>query len=1364
MKNLSKHAEWLSLIEISGPFLTVSMLDKAFPQGLEAVETPRRQKLRAAHEEWREAVDQEDRLLPELHREWVRLVLTEMLEYDQESLVHAGDWPDELPSVSSQEHAGTFKPDWIVRSPTDVKPRLFIAVLPPDTDLESVQRGDGWPVSLQERMNLLCRAHGVRVGLLTDGERWMLVNAPVGSTSSQASWYARLWFQEPITLKAFQSLLGVRRCFGQAEDTLESLLDESLKHHEEVTDTLGGQVRRAVEVLVQCLDKADEDRNRELLRDVKPAELYEAGLTVMMRLVFVLCAEERGLLLLGDSVYDRCYAVSTLRGQLAEEADRHGPEVLDRRHDAWARLLAVFRAVFGGIEHESLRMPALGGSLFDPDRFPFLEGRAKGTRWRDTSAAPLPIDNRTVLLLLNSLQILEQSGGALLLSYRALDVEQIGHVYEGLLEHTVARVPRVTLGLQGSQKAKNPNVALAELESARLDGEAALVKLVQDVTGRSEPAIRNGLAKPADDTVLGRVLGVCGGDTALAERIRPFTNLLRTDAWDDPIVYRDNSFMVTLGADRRETGTHYTPKSLTESIVTTTLEPVVYVGPAVGKPREEWTLKSSREILDLKVCDPAMGSGAFLVQACRYLGEKLVEAWLHEEVAGKAITVDGEALDQLGAEEPLPSQLDERLTIARRQVAERCLYGVDINPLAVELAKLSIWLVTLATGRPFGFLDHNLRSGDSLLGIHRLEQLTRLRMDTKSGQQYQLRIFGQNIEAAVNEAIELRKRLRTTTIRDIKDVEAMARLDREARKKLESVEMIADAMIGEALRCGGNTRSLESALDALSTMAGDFLSGNERMGELIASQARKNLSIAPINAGGIKSPFHWALEFPEVFSPCKGAGFNAVIGNPPWGAEFSDQELSFHKSHYTNSSYKLINSFKFFIELMSTISDEEFGLYSFLVPTSLLEHIGCKDTRALLVSQKPFMFVDCGDGMFANVTQSCCYGIVSKEKTEEDHLVILTNKIEDELSRESSVFDASDKKFKISIFDIKKRPNLVLSSNYSHEELGVGWCTLKDIADVFDSGIDYSRKELGRDVFYIGSTPEESGDHKVLRGRNVDKFELSFDGIWLRSNWKDIQSEHFARDKKSRLKVNEIVYKKTPKILVRQTGDKIICTVDVNAFFHQKSLLCIIPKGPLSASVICAYLNHPETTESYQKMTMQTGKVFSQVKKNYLEQIPVPAIRDLDKEAEIEMLVESLTGESFDEHDRNQIILQINTLVAAIFSAANDATEPDECFIRIAKVSASQHSNSRKDTIKKSPQPTLFDDIFQKENKLSPAKYVMNFLLERQNWFSKEDILSACPIPANQWQSTINQLLSDGLVERQGERRGAKYRAVKRNQ
>lgn len=875
------HAEWLSLVEISGPFLTVPVLENAFPQGLEAVETPRRQRLRAAYDEWREAVDQKDETLDELHREWIRLVLTEMLEYGEESLVKADKWPGELPSVSSQDRAGVFNPDWIVRSSAQEKPRLFVAVLPPDTDFDLIQRSDDWPLSPRERMTLLCRNHGVRLGVMTDGERWMLVNAPIGSSSSETSWYARLWFQEPITLKAFQSLLGARRCFGPTKGTLESLLDESLEHQEEVTNTLGEQVRRAVEVLVQCLDKADSDRNRELLPDVEPEELYEAGLTVMMRLVFILCAEERGLLLLGDPTYDSFYAVSTLRSQLEETAELHGPEVLERRHDAWARLLALFRVVYGGIEHENLRMPALGGSLFDPDRFPFLEGRAKGTSWRNTAAVPLPIDNRTVMLLLKSLQILEQSGGGLLLSYRALDVEQIGHVYEGLLEHTVARVQCVTLGLQGSHNAKNPNVALAVLESARLAGESDLVELLVEVTKRSETALRRALSKAIDDSVFSRVVSICGGNNELAICIKPFTNLLRTDAWNDPIVYRENSFMITLGADRRETGTHYTPKNFTESIVTTTLEPVVYIGPAEAKPREEWKLKSSREILDLNICDPAMGSGAFLVQVCRYLAEKLVDAWHNEESTGKVITFDGEVLDELGKKEPMPSQLDERLTIARCLVAERCLYGVDVNPMAVELAKLSIWLVTLAKGRPFGFLDHNLRCGDSLLGIHRLEQLTMLSMDAKSGQQYQLRMFANKIKDAVEEAIELRKRLRNTTIRDIKDVEAMAELDRATRHKLGSVELIADAMIGEALRCGSSSRNLEIALNSLAMIADDFLCGNENMDEQIAGIARKDLAIDLPPGKSPRKPFHWALEFPEVFSHSK-EGFDAIVGNPPF--------------------------------------------------------------------------------------------------------------------------------------------------------------------------------------------------------------------------------------------------------------------------------------------------------------------------------------------------------------------------------------------------------------------------------------------------------------------------------------------------
>lgn len=319
-----------------------------------------------------------------------------------------------------------------------------------------------------------------------------------------------------------------------------------------------------------------------------------------------------------------------------------------------------------------------------------------------------------------------QPGGAILLSYRALDVEQIGHIYEGLLEHTAIRAADITLGLSGSAKAKNPNVGLAELESLALDSEKKLFDRVKEITGRSPAAIKNAYRRTPDPALLAKISAVCGGKMELAERITPYANWLRLDAWEQPLVYHKDAFMVTMGQDRRDSGTHYTPKILTEKIVKTTLDPVVYHGPAEGTPREEWILKSPAELLNLKICDPAMGSGAFLVQVCRYLSERLFEAWHKAEEQGKFIDSEGNVSDQPIAE-PMTKLVDDRMNAARRLIAERCLYGVDINPLAVELAKLSIWLVTISKGRPFGFLDHNLKSGDSLLGIHDIEQLRELK-------------------------------------------------------------------------------------------------------------------------------------------------------------------------------------------------------------------------------------------------------------------------------------------------------------------------------------------------------------------------------------------------------------------------------------------------------------------------------------------------------------------------------------------------------------------------------------------------------------------------------------------------------------
>ncbi|TEH45769.1 Eco57I restriction-modification methylase domain-containing protein [Pseudomonas aeruginosa] len=874
MKPRDTHDEWLSLIEVSGPFLATPVLERAFSTGLPAVEQRIRQYLRQAHDEWCEARDNEDPRFAELHRAWIHEVLARGLEYDEDDsgeLLRRGERLPDSVHATLPEHGVTLAPDYALVS--NDKPLLLVQSYPAGTDLTATMKIDGWIASPAERMERLCRASGCRLGLVTDGERWMLVDAPVGAVVTYASWYARLWSQERQTLQAFVALLGIARFFGAEDETLPALLDESLQHQEAVTDALGEQVRRAVEVLTQALDKEDRDRSRTLLQGVEPAELYEAGLTIMMRLVFLLSAEERDLLPIQDATYTRHYAISTLRMQLRQETE----EVLEHRHDAWARLLATFRAVYGGIEHETLRLPALGGSLFDPDRFPFLEGRAKGSDWKADVARPLPIDNRTVLLLLEAIQ--QYQGRTL--SYRALDVEQIGYVYEGLLERTIRRADEVTVELSGGKDTKKTLYGLDELEALHRRGDDVLADELSDADAikRSASAIRRDLGRAVDAAEANRLLTACGGDETLRDRALPFFHLLRTDPWGYPLVYPKDAFIVTMGSDRRETGTHYTPKSLTETIVTETLTPIVYVGPAEGLLRTEWTLKSPAELLDLKICDPAMGSGAFLVQACRWLAERLVEAWALAEDRGETIDADGRVTDAGTCQEPLPSDIEARITIARRLIAERCLYGVDLNPLAVELAKLSIWLVTLAKGRPFGFLDHNLRCGDSLLGIHRLDQLTELSMNPSG--RGQLRLFGQNIERAVREAIELRSRLREMPIRDIRDVEAMAYLDTDVRRKLEVPESIADALIGEIFATASNGAALENALASLAIKAGQAIDGDQEVLDSMRRRATSALSSDLPADKSARRPFHWPLEFPEVCAR-EPHGFNAIVGNPPF--------------------------------------------------------------------------------------------------------------------------------------------------------------------------------------------------------------------------------------------------------------------------------------------------------------------------------------------------------------------------------------------------------------------------------------------------------------------------------------------------
>ena len=699
------HVEWLQLVDISGPFLGLGVLAEVFPQGLDAVEPELADKLKQAHVEW-QANREQRRPDAAIDTAFVDLVLGEVLEYPDE-LTAAGAEIGDVYSATLPEHRVTLRPDRALRRPGE-PPKLLLSFYPPAVAVGKPLNEHGLHASPSERMRLLLSRTGVRSGLVTNGREWTLVHAPAERTASFVTWYTNLLVEERVTLRAFRSLLGIRRLFGVDDpETLDGLLERSRDDEREVTDQLGRQARRAVELLVAAFDRADRDASGALLERVPESRLYEATLAIVMRIIFLLAAEARGLFP-DDGPWAESYALTPLRGELEAQADRHGIQVLERRFDAWSRLLATFRAVHGGVEHSRVRMPGYGGGLFDPSRYPFLEG----------SGGTVPrISNRAVLHVLDALQTLEVEvpGGRERrpLSFRALGIEQIGHVYEGLLDHTAIRADTPALGLTGTKK-KEPELALELLEKARARGDDALLELLKEETGRSIPALRKALKKEPAAERAARLRVACGHDTELIERVARFLGLVRDDVFGDPMVFGEGQVYVTHSPFRRSTGTHYTPPSLTEPIVQYALETIAYRGPTEGTPREQWELKPPGELLDLKVCDIAMGSAAFLVAACRYLAARLVEAWeLHPEEAPADAGTD----------------LEERELTARRLVAERCLYGVDVNPLAVDIAKVSLWLTTLRKDRPFTFLDHALRCGDSLLGLTSLDQLEALTLN-----------------------------------------------------------------------------------------------------------------------------------------------------------------------------------------------------------------------------------------------------------------------------------------------------------------------------------------------------------------------------------------------------------------------------------------------------------------------------------------------------------------------------------------------------------------------------------------------------------------------------------------------------------
>lgn len=833
---------WLGFLETRGLLVSEPVLHIHFPDGPEKVQSRTQRWLLSAWERFQ--VEPSD---PDRRRAWINSVQCDLLSWPQDN------WrgPNALPLSAEVVHLDTgekLRPTGIL-SLDGVTALVALWLVAPGQGLDRVERLEGhWRATPQLKLEHWLRATASPFGLLTDGASFRLVHVPEGLPAAWLEWDASLWFDEKPTLDGFATLLGASRFFGPEKLRLAALVAESQEKQTELTDRLGEQVRGAVEQLILALDASDQAAGGRLLASVSPDEIYRAALYVVMRLVFLLFAEERSLLPHGTVLFDEGYGLGRLMHTLEEER-RQLPETFAREADAWPRLLALFRLVFHGCPHPDLPLPAYGGDLFDP------EGSAA---MRLLEHPGLGIPNAAAYKILRALTFGEAKVGRETIpqrySYRTLDVEHIGYLYEGLLDHKAARAgSEVLVKLRGAAETAYP---LRELETRQGDD---LVEWLADrgALGGNRERVGRLLAAPQPEPAhaLARL------DEGTQNRVAAYAPVIQTDKVVEP-----GRLYLTTSLSRRASGTHYTPIQYTRAMVEETLDPLVYAGEH-GKLAEPRRLRSPRELLDLKLCDQAMGSGAFIVQLIRYLAEKLVDAWqVERECYGESAALFLPYAER-GADSPeripLPAEREEALVWARRLVAERCIYGVDKNPLAVEMAKLSVWLVTLSRDKPFSFLDHALKTGDSLLGISSLDQLRTFTLDGKGDENT---LFAGLVAERIPAAVRLRSEVATTGSASPSGVVHQAELHKRAEDELRTLKALADLVIAPwvaAVKPAEQARLRASLFAEATHLLGEY-------GRLEAL-ARRHL--------GEHRPFHWPLEFPEVFER-DNPGFDAFTGNP----------------------------------------------------------------------------------------------------------------------------------------------------------------------------------------------------------------------------------------------------------------------------------------------------------------------------------------------------------------------------------------------------------------------------------------------------------------------------------------------------
>ena len=641
-------------------------------------------------------------------------------------------------------------------------------------------------------------------GFLTNGGVWRLYDyrrRPRATAHFEADLGSLLEAGDDDRLRVFH-LLFRRDSFvlrdGAVATFLDTALAEGRRYEEQVAQDLSSVV---FEKVFPRLVGAMADASGESLSDVR-----HAALIFLYRLLFVLYAEDRDLLPVNDSKYDDYGLRKRVRDNIAgrmEEQDTFSTGA----PNYYNHLMTLFGSIDRG--DDSIGLPPYNGGLFSKDAAPMLET----VRLPDSVIAPIVYD----------LSHAESNGVRRFVNYRDMSVQQLGSIYERLLEREPVR----------------------------------------------------------DD--------------------------------DGKIVVRPNSYA------RKDSGSFFTPQELVDLIVDRTLKPLAEERLAAfeaksrelkgdrrskAERREELReLDPAEAVLDLKVLDPAMGSGHFLVTAVDFLSDYIAELveyvpavpeWAGGEyestVVGRIAAIREDILRRAAESDWV---IDESLltdqAIIRRMVLKRCIYGVDKNPLTVELAKVSLWLHSFTVGAPLSFLDHHLRFGDSLIGMRvqgSIEELRRL-----SG------LFASSAIQGAENATAAMQLIEEMSDADVAEVRESASLFREVEATTGPMRGLLDFLCGLRWLTAGMKKKERTEFESPLV---DFLEQNSKDAyELLAHGPGAVDGASPGNEEGFEALWgdarsiadregflHWEVAFPGVWHRWQDVrprgGFDAVIGNPPW--------------------------------------------------------------------------------------------------------------------------------------------------------------------------------------------------------------------------------------------------------------------------------------------------------------------------------------------------------------------------------------------------------------------------------------------------------------------------------------------------